>query len=151
MAYIIFEGLDGSGKTSTLNIIKKKRKQKDNILDRFIGSMIVYGTIFKRYNKRDIEKQYFDDKKFQSNFNPILIYLHAPVRILIKRMKKNKHEEIDKNILKKSSKEFNKYFDRCCYEYKIKINTNKYKQQEVVKKIINFLENVENKQFDYSQ
>lgn len=139
MTYIIFEGPDGSGKTSTLNLVKKFRNQEDNILDRFIGSMIVYGKIFGRYGKRDIYSQYFQDYIFNTFFTPILIYLYAPVDVLIKRLEKNGHEKIDKKVLGKALKEFDKYYEKCCYTNKLKIDTSKYSQKEVVRKIIKFL------------
>ncbi|MFA5394996.1 MAG: hypothetical protein WC346_03155 [Methanogenium sp.] len=143
--FIVYEGTDCSGKTTTRKLVEKQRDGKDVVIDRFIGSNIVYGLIFKRYTEEKFKILYVDDYRFASMFNPVLIYLYAPVKEIVKRMKKDGHEEIDKEILTKTLKEYNKYFDRCGYENKIKINTSRYDQKDVVKKIINFLKHVENK------
>ncbi len=143
--YIVYEGTDQSGKTTTRKLVEKQRDGKDIVLDRFIGSNIVYGFIFKRYTLEEYRLLYVDDYRFASMFKPVLIYLYAPVKEIIKRMEKDNHEKIDKEILEKTLKEYNKYFKRCGYENKIKIDTSKNKQSEVVKKIIKFLNHVESK------
>jgi len=143
--YITYEGLDQSGKTTTRKLVEKQRDGKDVVLDRFIGSNIVYGLIFKRYTEEELQILYIDDYRFASMYKPVLVYLYAPVKEIIKRMKKEKHEKINKEILEQTLIEYDKYFDRCGYENKIKIDTSLHKQPEVVNIIIGFLKHVENK------
>lgn len=137
--FIVYEGPDQSGKTTTRKLIEKIRDGKDVVIDRFIGSNIVYGVIDMRYFKEELKSLYIDDYRFASMFKPVLIYLYAPTEILIQRIKKEKHETIDEKKLKRTLLEYDKYFKRCGYDKKIKIDTSKYKQSEVVKQIINFL------------
>ncbi len=145
MQYLIFEGPDQSGKTSTRKIVEKLRNGTDVVIDRFIGSNIVYGVINMRYTVGELECLYIDDYRFASMFKPVLIYLYAPIEVLIQRIKKDKHEEINEEKLTKTLLEYDNYFDRCGYEKKIKIDTSTYTQSEVVRQIINFLQNVKNK------
>jgi thymidylate kinase len=143
MLYIIFEGPDRVGKTSTRALVHKIRNQKDNALDRFIGSMIVYGNIFGRYSIVDEIKQYDDEKKFVNMFETSLIYLYAPAETIIERIENDNHTELDKELIEKELKEFDKYFERTNIKNKIKIDTSKFSQEEVVEKIIVFLNNIE--------
>lgn len=143
--YIVYEGADQTGKTTTRKLVEKLRDGKDVVIDRFIGSNIVYGVTGLRYTIAELQCLYVDDARFASMFKPALIYLHAPIEILIKRIKKDKHEKIDKEKLAKTLLEYDKYFERCGYEKKIKIDTSKFTQLKVVRQIINFLREIENK------
>ena len=84
------------------------------------------------------------DNNFRS-FNPILIYFTAPLETLLKRIKKDQHEHIDTDLLRKTLIEFEKYYLTCPYQHKIKVDTSKNTQEEIVNILINFIENVENK------
>jgi len=143
--YIIYEGPDQVGKTTTRKLVEEQRNGKDVVIDRFIGSNIVYGTVNIRYTLEELRYLYIDDFLFVAKFKPVLIYLYAPVNVLLERIKKDKHEEIDEDHLINTSTEYDRYYERCGYKNKIKINTSKFKQTEVVKQIIKFLKNVENK------
>jgi thymidylate kinase len=145
LTYIIYEGPDCVGKTTTRKLVEKHRDGKDIVLDRFIGSNIVFGSINHRYTLEEMQSLWFDDYLFVARFNPALVYLYAPVDTLIERIKNTKHEDIDKEKLEKTLIEFDKYFDRSDHKNKIKINTSIYNQEEVVRQIINFLENAETK------
>jgi len=145
LLYLVWEGPDQSGKTSTRKLVEKQRDGKDVVLDRFIGSNIVYGKVFGRYTKEEIDDLYEDDSEFIYVFKPVLIYLYAPIECLIERIKKDKHEDINSDLLTKTLTEYDEYFEKCHYENKIKIDTNIYNQNEVVRQIINFLSNIENK------
>ena len=141
--YLVYEGPDRVGKTTTRKLVEKQRNGKDIVIDRFLGSNIVYGMIFKRYNVEELKILYVDDYRFASMFKPVLIYLYAPVKEIIKRMKKDKHEKIDKEVLEQTLIEYDKYFDRCGYEHKLKIDTSLHKQEEVVRQILTYLDYVE--------
>jgi len=141
--YLIYEGTDRVGKTTTRKLVEKQRNGKDVVIDRFIGSNIVYGMIFHRYTEEELKILYVDDYRFASMFKPVLIYLYAPVKEIIKRLKKDKHEKIDKEVLEQTLIEYDKYFDRCGHEHKLKIDTSLHKQEEVVRQILTYLDYVE--------
>jgi len=143
--YIVFEGPDQVGKTTTRKLVEQQRNGKDIVIDRFIGSNIVYGIIGMRYSVEELQCLYIDDFIFAAKFKPVLVYLYAPVGVLIGRIKKDGHEEIDEDKLTKTILEYDGYFERCGYEDKIKIDTSLFDQTEVVKQIIKFLKNVEYK------
>lgn len=144
--HLIWEGPDLVGKTTTRKLVEKRRKGKDIVIDRFLGSNIVYGHVFDRYTKEEFDRLYLDEYKFSKLFNPILIYLWAPVKEIRKRAKETRHEKISKKNLEKTLDMFNKYFDEITeYKNKIKIDTSKFNQEEVVNQIINYLNYVENK------
>jgi len=137
--FIIWEGPDEVGKTSTRKLVEKKRNGKDVMIDRFIGSNLVYGKIFKRYNEIERLTLIGYDTLFKNVIDPVLIYLTAPATTIIERIKKDKHEKINTILLNKTIKEYDNYFENCNYNSKIKIDTSKHKQDEVVNIIIKFL------------
>lgn len=143
--YIVYEGPDQAGKTTTRKAVEKQRNGKDVVLDRFIGSNIVYGVLNHRYPVEELEILYVDDYRFVNMFKPVLVYLYAPVDELIKRIKKDKHEEIDEDKLTRTLEQYNAYYDRCGYDKKIKIDTSLYSLEEVTEQVIKFLKDVENK------
>jgi thymidylate kinase len=145
MQYLVYEGPDQSGKTTTRKLVEKERDGKDVVIDRFIGTNIVLSNVNMRYTIDEMQCLYVDDSRFVNMFNPILIYLYAPVKVLLERIRNDKHEKIDSKKLIKTLSEYNKYFKRCGYKNKIKIDTSKFSQQKVVEQIINFLKYVENK------
>lgn len=148
--FLIWEGPDEVGKTSTRKMIEKKRYGKDIMIDRFIISNLVYGEIYDRYT--DDEKAYLDFKneRLKALINPVLIYLYAPVDVIIERIKRDRHEDIDKEVLEKTIKKYDEYFEKSTYNYKIKIDTSKYNQDIVVRKILNYLNYHVEKQFQNS-
>ena len=144
--YIVYEGPDRVGKTTTRKLVEKQRDGKDIVIDRFIGSNIVYGIVGLRYTLEEFQCMYVDDARFAKMFNAVLIYLYAPMKTILERMEKDGHEEIGEEKLKMSLEQYDKYYKRCGYEHKIKIDTSKYNQEKVVEKILKFLKNVERKQ-----
>ena len=143
--YLVYEGPDAVGKTTTRKLVEKQRDGKDVVLDRFIGSNIVYGRVFNRYSKEEISNLYLDDCNFVFTFYPVLIYLYAPAEVLFERIKKDKHKKISVDLLRKTILEYDLYFDRSFCRNKIKINTNQFLQNKVVDQILKFLKDVENK------
>lgn len=143
MLFLIYEGPDQVGKTTTRKCVEKRRQGKDIGIDRFIGSNLVYGKLFNRYSNQEELELLQADNNFRS-FSPVLIYLTAPLETILERIKKDKHEHIDINLLRNTLIEFEKYFLTCPYKYKIKIDTSKKTQTEVVNNLIEYIENVEN-------
>jgi len=137
--YLIWEGPDEVGKTSTRKLVEKSRKGRDIMIDRFIGSNLIYGKLFKRYTEQELKEIEIEEKMFIRMFDPVLIYLYAPVKTIVERIKKDKHEAINMTLLKKTLKEYNEYYEKSEILNKIKIDTSKYKQDEVVHIINSFL------------
>ena len=61
---LIFEGPDKSGKTTLRELIRKERNHKDVTIDRLFGSMIVYGSVFKRNIDGDEANFYMKERMF---------------------------------------------------------------------------------------
>ena len=137
--YIIWEGPDEVGKTTTRKLVEKTRQGRDIMIDRFIGSNLIYGKLFKRYSERELKEIKIDENLFNRIFNPILIYLYAPVKTIAERIKKDKHEKINISLLKKTLKEYDEYYNKSEIVDKIKIDTSKHNQEEVVQIINTFL------------
>lgn len=142
--FIVYEGPDQVGKTTTRKMIEKIRQGKDVGIDRFIGSNLVYGSLFNRYSDEEGGELLKADSIFSETLKPILIYLTAPLEIIRERIQKDNHEHIDVDLLRKTIIQFEKYFLSCPYVHKIRIDTSKLKQSEVVNMLIEFIENVEN-------
>ncbi len=145
MLYIIFEGPDRAGKTTTRKLVEKLRDGKDIVIDRFIGSNIVYGKVFDRYTEKEIAHLYHDELMFAKTLKPVLIFLNAPLGTIKKRLKSDNHEKINTNILNKALSEYHNYYVDTFISDKLSIDTSKYTQTEVVGKIISYLIYVENK------
>ena len=145
MSFLVYEGPDQVGKTTTRKTIEKIRHGKDVGIDRFIGSNLVYGNLFSRYSKEEELELLKADNVFNLCYNPILIYLTAPLEVIKNRIKKDNHEHIDIDLLKKTIVEFEKYYLTCPYNNKIRVDTSEKTQSEVVQDIIVFIKNVENK------
>ena len=141
--FIVYEGPDRVGKTTTRKMIEKLRRGKDVGIDRFIGSNLVYGNLFGRYSNQEELNLLKSDFDFSKSLKPILIYLTAPLEIIRERIKKDNHEHLDIDLLRKTIIEFEKYYLTCPYIDKIRIDTSKYTQQEVVYMLIKFIEDVE--------
>ncbi len=141
--FIVYEGLDQVGKTTIRKLIERRRFGKDVGIDRFIGSNLVYGNLFDRYTKEEKLELEKADIAFKI-FDPILIYLVAPIETILERIEKDKHEHIDIDLLRKTSNEFEEYYQSCPYKHKLKLDTSKYSIEEVVNLSIKFIENVEN-------
>lgn len=138
MHLIIFEGPDQSGKTSTRKMVEKRMNFRDVGVDRFIGSCIVYGRVFNRFTKEQ-EAEFVEANLKLKNLNPVLIYLTAPIETIIERMNNTNHEVIDKTLLAKTIHEFDKYYVECPYDYKIKLDTSKRTQEQIVDLLVEYL------------
>lgn len=143
MTYLIYEGPDLVGKTTTRKLVEKQRDGKDVVIDRFIGSNIVYGILNNRYTEEEIKSLHDDEFKFSATFRPVLIYLYAPLEEILKRIKQDSHIEIDSEKIKKTIEEFEKYYEQSQYKNKIKIDTSKFNKEEVASQILEYLKHIE--------
>jgi len=143
MAIVIFEGADRSGKSTLREMLREKRNHKDVTLDRFFGSMIVYGRLFGILTKNQIAKFECGENKFEKNFAPVLVLLTSSIAELDRRIWTTGHNRIGKRLIKKTLQEFDKYFDECPYKHRIKIDTSKLSEEKALDTLIYFLEKLE--------
>ena len=103
---VILEGPDKAGKSTVYQAFRRATSYQPLVIDRFIGSNIVYDQLHGRalFKHHDSIKKYYElEKELLQIFNPLLVYLHAPVDILLERSIKAgtlKEEEYDiRNIV----------------------------------------------------
>lgn len=143
---LIFEGPDKSGKTTLREAVRKARMHQDVTLDRFFGSMIVYGKVYARNTDRDESLFYLKEHMFEDSFHPLLIHCTAPENILKTRMRKLKHEKIPDGILDRTLYHYRSYFLNTRYRNKVEIDTSVMTVNEAVNKIIKKIKEVEKTQ-----
>jgi len=142
MAILIFEGADKSGKTSLREMIRRARNHEDVTLDRFFGSMIVYGKVFNKYTPEQMFDFEMKEKLFEANFKPVLIYCSTSMSVLKMRLLRHGHEEIPDKVLSDTLAEFNGYFKKTAYTLKIKIDTDEQTLEQSVNAIVKYLKDV---------
>ena len=115
---IIFEGVDGSGKTTLIKYLNKKSDYAFFCVDRMGGSGYVYdGITGRRTRVKDIFKF---EKKLAENF--ILVYCYAPKKVLLERLREKKHD-ISRSELAHHLKTFDYYLTYVTPLRYIKIKT----------------------------
>ena len=101
---IIFEGVDGVGKTTVYQAFRKVTNYCPLCIDRFIGSNFAYDTFFKRNNSPQnlsTEDLFALEDKLKDIFDCILVYLVCGEKILRKRIVEHNKEELDKEPIKR--------------------------------------------------
>jgi len=81
---VILEGPNASGKSTIFKALQREVDYQLLVLDRFLGSHIVFDWMRQRsdYNSN----HYFEiEKQLKEVFNPLVVYLHAPISILQRR------------------------------------------------------------------
>ena len=145
MAILIFEGGDRAGKTSLRELVRKVRNHEDVTLDRYFGSMIVYGRMFHNYTEEQVKDWYIKEALMDKVFNPILIYVKCSIDKLQERIRNTGHEVITEDILKRTIEEYDRYFKESPYKYKLMIDTSNLSTEEVCDKLIDYLTKIERK------
>ncbi len=142
---LIFEGPDKSGKTTLRELIRKVRNHEDVTLDRYFGSMIVYGRLFNRYTEKEVKEWYEKERIMDIWFSPVLVYVKCSVEKMQERIKENSHEPIAQDFLKKTIEEYDRYFDESQYKYKLTIDTSLLTIEETCDKLVDYMNKIEKK------
>ncbi len=162
---VIFEGLDGTGKTTIADTLTKvgfKKVsfqynpqvedlfvfykdiidkysciQKRFVFDRMFLSERVYGPALRSKNRLS-KRQFISLLQKLKKQNTILIYLHAPLKVLLKRVEKS-----DIKILEENYAELERNYSATVKFVKqylpvIKINTQKNSPEQIFSKLMKF-------------
>lgn len=82
---VIFEGCDGSGKTTIYQAFRRATAYQILCIDRFIGSQLVYDEIYGREDKRN---QWFqEEEKLQEVYDVYLVVMTAPLEVIRDRIR----------------------------------------------------------------
>jgi len=83
--FVIFEGCDGSGKSTLYQAFRRATAYQVLCIDRFIGSQIVYDEIYDREDK----KEYWatEEVKLTSVYDVYLVLMTAPESVILERIK----------------------------------------------------------------
>lgn len=116
---IIFEGIDGAGKTTIMNKFNCITGKKWLCVDRSIGSCIVYGKHRGRFI--DYNRCYETDKSLaHSGF--IIVFVDANDKDIIKRNKIKNDGDITSNDILNLRHQYDDYLKKTCMRV-IKIHT----------------------------
>ena len=133
--FIIYDGLDRGGKSSTLQLVWKARDKIDTCIDRGILSNIVYNAIFDRNVDLSEYIKYLPDVE-----GVIYLYFFASAESLKQRAIATNDDMYSITEIKEQKEVFDNAFELLKSKYKhvkfIKINTSLFNQKEIVKKIL---------------
>lgn len=81
---VILEGPNASGKSTIFKALQREADYQLLVLDRFLGSHIVFDWIRKR---SDYSSNHYLllEEQLKDIFNPLVVYLHAPLEVLRQR------------------------------------------------------------------
>ncbi|MCK5013806.1 MAG: hypothetical protein KAS66_08290 [Candidatus Omnitrophica bacterium] len=83
---VILEGPDKAGKSTIYQAFRKHTHYQPLVIDRFIGSNIAYDQLHKRADVMATTAALYETEvKLKDIFNPLLVYLHAPVDVMLER------------------------------------------------------------------
>lgn len=106
--YIIFEGLDKTGKTTLINKIQKQTKWKWIIRDRLVG-WLAYDEIYNRGTELRRKTYIADVRSLLTSNNYFIVYCKTNLPTVNKRLKEH-NEELDYDYLRAQ-----KIYDECVY------------------------------------
>lgn len=105
--FIMFEGVDKSGKSTLVKKLNEVTDYKHWVLDRGIISSIVYNDIYNRKN----EKMYFEYLEKLKALNPLIVYTFTTKEEIELRLKQANEMLPKKQIELGIEKIQNKFFD----------------------------------------
>lgn len=142
---IILEGVNASGKSTIFKALQREVDYQLLVLDRFLGSHIVFDWMRQRsdYNS----SHYFGiEAQLKDTFNPLVVYLHAPLPILLRRYEARKAAKQDSfDGIERKPSDFVKVM--CLYEKYLnhtpldamRVDTSEVTVENTVKSIIHCL------------
>lgn len=119
MKIIVFEGLDGSGKSTLKKEVDKITNYKYVCMDRFTGSTLIYDEYTQRQNRKS--EIYKLEKELSDNI--FMIYCYCSTSTTKKRLKEKKDELTIKNAIIQAPI-FEEYLKQTPYKF-VRINTDK--------------------------
>ena len=135
---VILEGADKSGKSTIYQAFRRATSYQPLVIDRFIGSNIVYDQLHGRTHSGSIEEYYEIEDKLSEIFNPLLVYLHAPISLLIDRSTDAGDIRKEEHDISNIPWYYNTYLNHTSLPV-LSINTRLYTINETVEMIINKL------------
>lgn len=85
---VILEGPDKAGKSTIYQAFRKATDYQPLVIDRFIGSNIVFDQLYDRLVPGQINHYYQIEERLGITFNPLVVYLTAPLPVLLDRSEK---------------------------------------------------------------
>ena len=143
---VILEGPNASGKSTIFKALQREVDYQLLVLDRFLGSHIVFDWMRQRSDYTS--NHYFGiEEQLKETFNPLVVYLHAPLEILERRYDFRKAAKQDSfDGIERKPSDFVKVM--CLYDSYLdytpldvmKIDTSELTEEATVKAIIHCLE-----------
>ena len=133
---VILEGPDKAGKSTIYQAFRRATSYQPLVIDRFIGSNIVYDQLHGRTNmSSDTVKEYYrTEDRLLETFNPLVVYLYAPVGVLLKRSMLTGEYHEEKFDIKNVGWYYERYLENTPLEV-MKIDTQECPVDVVVKAI----------------
>lgn len=129
---VILEGPDKAGKSTIYQAFRKATDYQPLVIDRFIGSNIVYDQL---HGRPDVIKECYEtEKRLLQIFNPLVVYLHAPTSVLLTRSIHHGEIESERYDIENISWYYERYLEQTSLEV-IKINTHTCPKEAVVRAI----------------
>lgn len=128
---ILLEGPDKSGKGTIYNALNRALDYSAIVVDRFIGSYVAYANLVGRKAPSE-EELYQAEEGLHMLFTPLVVYLHAPIGILLKRSMLTGEYHDEKFFIKNISSHYESYMGHTTLNT-ISIDTHIYNVEECVK------------------
>lgn len=143
---VILEGPNCSGKSTIFKALQREADYQLLVLDRFLGSHIVFDQIRGR-SGYDSSHYFAIEHQLEEIFNPLIVYLHAPLTILYERYKfRNSIHRDDFDSIERKPEEFarvidlyNIYLNRTPFDV-MRIDTSELNEDSIVMAIIRYLD-----------
>lgn len=94
--WIIFEGLDKSGKTTLMREFAKATQYTHILIDRGPAGYITYDVLFKRHTSNR-EANFLQQAKHITQNNTIVIYCYANEEVTNRRLQQHNEKQIEVN------------------------------------------------------
>jgi len=133
---VILEGPDKAGKSTIYQAFRKATSYQPLVIDRFLGSNIVYDQLHGRSKMQlnTIQEYYETEKKLLEIFNPLVVYLYAPVSVLLVRSMQTQEFESEQFDIRSIGWYYERYLEQTSLEV-MKIDTQECSVDVVVKAI----------------
>ena len=143
---VILEGPNASGKSTIFKALQREVDYQLLVLDRFLGSHIVFDGLRDRENYT-MSQYFYIEEQLLDIFNPLVVYLHAPLDILQTRYSFRKDAKQDSfDGIERKPEDFVRVIE--LYDIYLsytpldimRIDTSKLTEEATVKAIIHCLE-----------